>query len=198
VKESIAKNKLRQKMKRARFALSDAKIVGFASAGAERVMAYLREACIDPADGYLAAYCAIQNEWTPDVLMAAWEDRGGRCCLPRTDDNRLVFCATDKAACRPRGPLGLPEPPADALSLSPDEIAVLIVPGLAFDDSGYRVGFGAGFYDRFLSNLRRSGRPSPLVIGVGYDFQVIASVPRSDHDEPLDLVITPRKTYRCI
>lgn len=74
----------------------------------------------------------------------------------------------------------------------PGEIDTVLVPGLAFDLAGNRLGFGAGYYDRFLDESR------PLqVIGVGFDWQVVSQLPAEPHDIAMDWVVTDRRTYLC-
>jgi 5-formyltetrahydrofolate cyclo-ligase len=72
---------------------------------------------------------------------------------------------------------------------------VLLVPMLAFDARGYRLGYGGGFYDRTLIKLRAL---KPIVaIGVAYSGQEVAEVPRADHDQPLDYIMTEKATFPC-
>jgi 5-formyltetrahydrofolate cyclo-ligase len=80
---------------------------------------------------------------------------------------------------------GIAHPPADAAVIEPD---VLLVPLLAFDSRHYRLGYGAGFYDRTLADLR--ARKTILAIGVAYSAQRVAEVPLDGWDEALDLVLT--------
>jgi 5-formyltetrahydrofolate cyclo-ligase len=68
---------------------------------------------------------------------------------------------------------------------------ILIVPLLAFDSEGYRLGYGGGFYDRTLEKLRK-GRTRPLAIGVAFSAQHVARVPRDHHDQPLDWIVTEK------
>lgn len=71
-----------------------------------------------------------------------------------------------------------------------DEIDLIIVPGLAFDKSCHRLGFGAGYYDRFLSKL--NGKTE--TIGIAYDFQILDIIPELEHtDIPLDYVVTEKR-----
>ncbi len=91
------------------------------------------------------------------------------------------------------GPLGVQEPSASALSFSPD---VIIVPLLGFDNDGYRLGYGGGFYDRTLRLLRQGPR-HPLSIGFAFDCQRLDRVPRESQDEPVDFVVTDAQIYRC-
>jgi len=82
-------------------------------------------------------------------------------------------------------PFGLLEPYAAAPELRP---RVLLVPFLAFDREGYRIGYGAGFYDMTLAGLRAGGEV--LAIGVGYAAQAAERLPREPHDQRLDAVVT--------
>jgi 5-formyltetrahydrofolate cyclo-ligase len=91
------------------------------------------------------------------------------------------------------GPFGVLEPIAPAPRLEP---AVLIVPLLAFDRRGGRLGYGAGFYDRTIAALRARGA-APPVIGLAFAFQEVAAVPLGPSDARLDLVVTEREIVRC-
>jgi 5-formyltetrahydrofolate cyclo-ligase len=83
-------------------------------------------------------------------------------------------------------------PPETAPELLPD---VLLVPMLAFDPLGYRLGYGGGFYDRTLEKLRSLKKV--VAIGVAYAAQMVDGVPRGEHDAPLDHVMTERETFAC-
>jgi 5-formyltetrahydrofolate cyclo-ligase len=81
------------------------------------------------------------------------------------------------------GSFQIEEPTGDAVT-DPAEIEVIVVPAVAFDRKGNRLGRGKGFYDRLLSTTRAT------TIGVGYDFQVFDELPVEEHDIPMDMVIT--------
>lgn len=88
-------------------------------------------------------------------------------------------------------------PPDHAPEVIPE---VLLVPLLAFDPSGYRLGYGGGFYDRTLDKLRRRAqlnkhRP-PLAVGVAYAAQEVPEVPRGPYDQPLDWIVTERSVFK--
>ena len=85
---------------------------------------------------------------------------------------------------------GLLEPVDSAVKVKPEEIQLLIVPGLAFTKDGYRLGFGGGYYDRFLSGYKRS------TVSLAFDCQLIDEVPTELHDIPVDKVVTMDKVYR--
>ncbi len=85
--------------------------------------------------------------------------------------------------------LHIHEPIASCEKIDPKEIDLAIIPGVAFDKKGNRIGFGHGYYDRLLKKLRCP------VIALAYDFQILHAVPRHEHDAPVDTIITEKKTY---
>lgn len=89
------------------------------------------------------------------------------------------------------GPYGIPEP-IDGSPFPLPDIQLVIVPGLAFDRRGYRLGKGAGFYDRFLQEHGFTG----MKIGLGFTEQVVDEVPAEPHDVPLDVLVTDREVLR--
>jgi 5-formyltetrahydrofolate cyclo-ligase len=80
-------------------------------------------------------------------------------------------------------------PPASSPELVPE---ILIVPLLAFDNEGYRLGYGGGFYDRTLEKLRGVRGKRPLAVGVAFSAQHVARVPRDHYDQPLDWIVTEK------
>lgn len=90
------------------------------------------------------------------------------------------------------GGFGTQVPPASAPEVVPQ---VLIVPLLAFDAEGYRLGYGGGFYDRTLDRLRTGSAADPLAVGVAYAAQHVARVPRDDFDQPLDWIVTEKAAH---
>ncbi|HLJ62187.1 MAG TPA: 5-formyltetrahydrofolate cyclo-ligase [bacterium] len=101
------------------------------------------------------------------------------------------------ASFRPGDPVrtaryGAAEPTA-AAEVPPDAIDVVIVPGLAFDRRGYRVGYGRGYYDRFLVRTR----PDTSRIGIAFHAQVVDAVPRGDADQPVDAIVTELEVVCC-
>ena len=82
--------------------------------------------------------------------------------------------------------------PKNIISASIDKIDIAIIPVVAIDVLGNRIGFGAGFYDRFLQSVHCSK------IGLAYDFQIIDTVPHTGHDIPLDYIISNDQTIKCM
>lgn len=104
----------------------------------------------------------------------------------------LTFRAWAPGDAMDAGVWGIAQPMADKAVVEPD---ILLVPLLAVDRAGWRLGYGGGFYDRTLAVLR--GRKPVLAIGLAYDEQVVDAVPHLDYDEPLDWVLTPSGALRC-
>lgn len=116
------------------------------------------------------------------LLRKALAD-GKQVALPRCQGRDMHFIwMSDLSRIRP-GALGAPEP-VDADPLAEDETALVLVPGLAFCPSGHRLGYGGGYYDRFLSR-----EPSHPTIALCYDFQLVPTLEPEPHDIPVDLVL---------
>ncbi len=137
-------------------------------------------------------YAPLGTEVDADHIAASVLARGGRVVFPRSvaGERRLVFCA-----CRPdelvRGPLGAGEPPPSAREVPLSEIQCFVIPGIGFSRDGLRLGRGGGYYDATLKKA-----PEALRIGVAFDLQLRAELPREPHDVPLDAIVTERETLR--
>ena len=137
----------------------------------------------------VSGYWPVRDEIDVRPLLAEFARRGHICGLPviAAKGKPLAFRRWKPEVPLVAGRWDIPVPPADADEVIPE---LVIVPLLAFDRSGRRLGYGAGFYDRTLALLR--GRPGARVFaaGVAYAAQEAAEVPAEDTDEPLDLVVT--------
>ena len=135
----------------------------------------------------VALFAAIENEVRLDGLAQALRAKGPSIAYPRVEaGRRLAFCAVaEEATLRPSGAYRIPEPPADGPEIPPASMDVVVVPGLAFDFEGDRVGWGAGFYDAFLPRATNARH-----VGVCYDFQLVSDCPREPSDVPVGCVVT--------
>lgn len=127
-------------------------------------------------------------------VIEACRAAGKRVCAPRIDwASRLMTPAllAPGEATEIRY-YDVPEPTAGAMAVTPEEIDMVLVPGLAFDRERRRLGRGAGFYDRFLESELGSRSPgSPTVtVGLAFDAQVVDRAPAEPHDRPVDVVAT--------
>lgn len=133
-------------------------------------------------------YAAYGDEVDVVPLASSLRERGTSVCFPRVAQDQLQVVACSPLQLRP-GFRGLAEPDGPARPL--DRVDVVVVPGLAFDPSGVRLGQGGGHYDRLLGRLPAS----TVRIGVGFACQLVPHVPALPHDEPVDLVVTDRVVH---
>jgi 5-formyltetrahydrofolate cyclo-ligase len=139
----------------------------------------------------VSGFSPLKSEISPLPLLRRLADAGASLALPVVAGRGkpLVMRAWSFGAPLVSGVWGIREPPADAPELFPD---ILIVPLLAFDRRGHRIGYGAGYYDMTILRLRAM-KPA-AAIGVAFATQEIAAVPATPRDARLDLVLTERET----
>jgi 5-formyltetrahydrofolate cyclo-ligase len=164
---------------------------------------YRREAAVRIAAGVLLylegvtprgvlAYCAASEEIDPSVLVRLLRESDVPVAFPRVcGPSELALHWSEFEDLQP-GYCGLLEPTEDMAGAAPDEIDVVLVPGVAFDEHLHRLGMGGGFYDRLLATLP----PGTTKIGLAFDEQIVEAVPREEHDVVLDAVVTPRRILR--
>ena len=137
----------------------------------------------------VAGYYPVRSELDPLPLLNRCAAAGMRLALPRVAerDRPLVFAEWRPGDALIRGAYGLSEPPAHIETLDPQ---IVLLPLVAFDRRGHRIGYGAGYYDRSLK-LMRARRPV-LTVGVGFAIQEVDAIPAAAHDEKMDFVLTER------
>ena len=145
----------------------------------------------------VAAYHAMGHEIGLAALLAWWLARGTRVLLPRVvgpgEMSFIEVFSPLEAALRP-GPWGLREPWGEPTPLACAD--VVLVPGVAMDAHGGRLGMGKGFYDRALA-LQHSQTARTLTLGVCHEVQLVERVPMEPHDQRLDGVLTPHRRIWC-
>ncbi|MFJ4462151.1 5-formyltetrahydrofolate cyclo-ligase [Streptomyces sp. NPDC088928] len=147
----------------------------------------------------VAAYVSVGSEPGTRVLLDALRARGVRVLLPvLLADNDLDWAPYEGASRLVRAGRGLLEP--DGGRLGPEavlEADAVLLPGLAADGRGMRLGRGGGSYDRVLARLAAAGAHPALVVLL-YDDEVVAQVPEEPHDHPVDVVVTPASVRRTV
>jgi 5-formyltetrahydrofolate cyclo-ligase len=137
-------------------------------------------------------YLSMAGEAGTGVLIERLLEAGVEVSGPKVDwDARTISPAriTDAMADVVQGPLGVPEPAPHTAGVALQSIDVVLVPALAFDLRGFRLGRGAGFYDRLLAEKGRRG----LALGYGFEGQLVHRVPTEPHDARLDALATERR-----
>lgn len=150
---------------------------------------------IKPKPGtVVAGYWPLSGEIDCIPLLTALHEQNIQTALPVVAEHAapLLFRAWTPQTSLIEGYAGTRHPPVDAAELTPD---ILIVPLVAFDRAGYRLGYGGGFYDRTLSHLRVQKKL--LAVGLAYAAQQVSIVPHDGRDEKLDWVITEEGAIAC-
>ena len=142
----------------------------------------------------VAGFFPMRSEINPMPLLRQLHAAGAGLALPVVDgrEKPLIMRAWAFDAPLESGVWGIREPLPEAGEVFPD---ILLVPLLAFDRRGHRIGYGAGYYDRTIQRLRAM---KPVVAaGIAFAAQEIASVPATPRDAPLDLVLTEHEVIEC-
>lgn len=177
-------------------------------AEARQLMRAQRAACADPRAGLelmeafpmelagltpVAGYWPVGGEIDPRPLLAALAKAGRQIALPRVETRAgaAKFYAWNVGEALSADAFGVPSPPPGQ-ELHPH---LILVPLLAFDRAGHRLGQGGGHYDRILARYRPEGA---IAAGLAYAEQELKAVPAGPLDAPLDWVITPSEAIRCI
>jgi 5-formyltetrahydrofolate cyclo-ligase len=141
----------------------------------------------------VALYSPLNTEVDPSEIGRKLAAAGARVAYPRAPQSgRLLSFATCDPQLLIRGPLGAFEPPLDARLVDLAEIEIVVMPGVAFSVDGLRLGRGGGYYDATLKKIPARA----LRIGLGFDLQIVPTLPREPHDVPLDAVVTEARTLR--
>jgi 5-formyltetrahydrofolate cyclo-ligase len=126
-------------------------------------------------------------------LDALLRERGARVAYPAVEGEAgtLTFRFVGSVDAMVEGSFGVREPSPEEPAAAPGELDVIVVPALALDTRGHRIGYGKGFYDRTIGAFA----PPAVTIGVVYDFQLVAEVPQTEGDVPLDYVVTDARHF---
>lgn len=178
------KLELRKRMRALRGALPKSAVARRSSAIARRVVALERFASAN----VVLAFASIQKEVSTAPIVAAAQDQGKMIAFPRVVEEGLVLFEASGAELVD-GAFGVPEPPVDARAIAPEAVEFAMVPALAVDPRGHRIGYGRGYYDRLLPRLTRA-----WTCALAYDFQLIAEVPELDFDARVNTIVTDERT----
>lgn len=150
-------------------------------------------------DARVAGYWAVNGELALNLVIPPLLARGQQFLLPLLGAERQLRFAPWQAgdAVEPNRH-GIPEPVHVPAPLAPFQLDLVLVPLLAFDRRGQRLGHGGGYYDRSFAFLNEQTRPTePLLVGIGYDFQELESIEPARWDVPLDFIATDRELIDC-
>lgn len=184
-----AKLSLRNQLRSVRAALPSSACDARSAEIAKRVLA-LPE--LEGATTVLA-FASIRNEVRTRPIIEAMHRAGKRVALPRVVEDGLVLHLFEPGEELVDGAFSVPEPPREAPHIEAADVEFGLVPALAVDPRGYRIGYGGGYYDKLLPALRGA---STCVLA--YDFQLVAEVPELPFDAAVDLVVTDARVIRAV
>ena len=141
---------------------------------------------------HIALYHAIHREISLEVIWNSAPGQGKFCYFPTMkEDKTLLFLPATPLTPFINNRFGIAEPnipPQEACD--PNQLDIIFIPLVAFDKNCHRIGMGGGYYDRTLAEVTK-----PLLIGVAYEFQLVAHIPVEQWDVPLDAVVTHQHVY---
>jgi 5-formyltetrahydrofolate cyclo-ligase len=191
------RDRLRRKMRERRRALDDRRANNASLSIArrlQRIPAFQRARLI-------AGYWPVDGEIDVRPALAAVQKRKATTVLPvlsRTRTGEMSFAAWRADVPMTRNRYGIPEPlPTGRHLFRAANLQVVLVPLLAFDDQGHRIGMGGGYYDRCFAAATRRPCPWPTMIGVGYEHQRLSEIESAPWDVPLSWVVTENALRRC-
>lgn len=161
-----------------------------AMAASQGVMRLFMDTLCPAAPSVISGFSPIGSEIDTIPLLSALIRHGHEVALPVVTGRGepLLFRKWSSGDEMSVGPFGVQEP----LATSPERVPeVLLVPLLAFDRRGYRLGYGGGFYDRTLARLRKNAKP--VAVGVAFAVQEVDAVPVAEYDQPLNWIVTERE-----
>lgn len=177
----LEKNEIRRKIKSLRMMLNEEEKRN----AAEEVFSRLESNAAFQLAERILMYHSLPDELSTHAFLSKW-NRRKQFFLPRVNGVDLEILPYDESRLE-LGSFHIEEPSGNNVT-DPDEIELVIVPAVAYDRKGNRLGRGKGFYDRFLKTTKATK------IGIGYEFQLIEEVPSEPHDVGMDIVITQKST----
>ena len=189
------RRELRQRLAERRRALTPQQRI-LAAQGVRRSLEQLPEY---HTDARVAGYWATNGELPLNLAIAPLAARGQQFLLPVIGAAKeLRFAPWRSGDAVQANRHGIPEPVEQGALLAAFQLDLVLVPLLAFDRRGYRLGYGGGYYDRSFAFLREQLRPTePLLVGIAYDFQELEIVNEQPWDVALDFVATDRELINC-
>ena len=173
------KSALRRQIREKKRAMTEEEIADRSAKLGEQFLKSQAYLDADTIYGYLPYNQEVR---TVPMLEQALRD-GKRVAVPKVYGDTMRFIYLEDLSQVEKGYAGIPEPVADA-PVAEDKNALVLMPGLAFTKNGDRMGFGGGFYDRFLAE-----EPEHPTLALCYGFQMVETLPTEDFDVPVDTVL---------
>ena len=173
------KKELRKAIRERKRAMTEAEIVAASRRLGELFLNCEQYRCAKTIYGYLPYNQEVR---TVPMLQKALDD-GKKVAVPKVYGDDMKFIYMDDLSAVSEGYAGIPEPTADG-PVADDQTALVLMPGMAFTKNGDRMGYGGGFYDKFLAS-----EPEHPTVALCYDFQMVEELPTAEYDIPVDKVL---------
>jgi 5-formyltetrahydrofolate cyclo-ligase len=149
---------------------------------------------------HIAVYFAYQGEIDPDLMLKTAIAEGKQIYLPVLDpvnQQNLLFIRYELNMRLVRNQFNILEPMITANNIiALKQLDLVVMPLVAFDDHGNRLGMGVGYYDRTFAYLKINPKQRPILLGIGYEFQRVEKIKAEKWDVPLNAVVTELKAYK--
>jgi 5-formyltetrahydrofolate cyclo-ligase len=149
----------------------------------------------------IMCYMSIRNEVNMELFIEKCILSGKKVSIPLVDrepgnkGQLIAFEIKNAAKDTIRGTYDILEPDRQkCVEVKANEIDMVVVPGLAFDMYGYRIGYGAGYYDMFLKEVRADC----IKLGAAYEMQLVEQIDKEAHDVPVDILVTENRLVKCL
>ena len=131
---------------------------------------------------------------TKEIINKALIDNK-RVYVPRTEFKTRLMDAVEITSLDNliESEYGILEPAMEEPHIEPDELDLIVVPGVAFDRNGGRMGYGAGFYDRYFKQISKDNMKKVIKLALAYDFQILEKIPMNEQDVPVNYIITEKE-----
>ena len=173
------KKALRAEIREKKRAMTEQQIAATSEALAQQLYAHPAYQNAKSIFGYLS----YNQEVRTMPMLEQAQKQGKRVAVPKVIDDKMIFIWMDDLSQVAPGYANIPEPIADE-PIADDEAALVLMPGLAFDPQGHRIGYGGGFYDRFLAD-----EPDHPTLALCYGFQMVEHLETEEFDIPVDQVL---------
>ncbi len=178
---------LRNEMKKRRARVSMIEVLEMSARMAERVLRLPQYANAKRVMCYIGIGTEVNTYGLLREIIRSGRELYVPVTLPKRQMKAARLTSFDQLH---KGRFGIPEP-VEYKEIAPEKLDLILVPGLAFDLNGNRLGYGGGYYDRFLPKTQAKR------VGICYEEQLLPCVPAEEHDVPMDMLVTQSNVYPC-
>lgn len=182
----VTKEEIRQLVRQQKRAMEEKEI----SVYSEKIIKQVEKMAIWKKSQWIFTYISYNQEVATQNYLWDWIQSGKKVAVPKIVDGEMTFIQLLEPQQLQAGYQGIIEPAYG--SCVDGKEALILMPGLAFDLQMHRIGYGGGFYDRYL---KKWGKADSYLLALAFDFQVFEEIPYEDFDQKVDAIVTPNSVY---